>query len=118
MTSILLLSRENKSKGVNAHLVGIDATGQDIGRTGPMRRNVRSGSDMRQTVGNWFQAQRRDHCYTDVTWQHLPFSFTKMSSTFTLATPANVGVCWAHALDAGCCWSRVVVVAGGGGPWC
>ncbi|KAG2150746.1 uncharacterized protein EDB93DRAFT_1103445 [Suillus bovinus] len=51
MTSILLLSRENKSKGVNTHLVGIDATGQDIGRTGAMRGNVGSGSDMCQTVG-------------------------------------------------------------------
>ncbi|KAG2144457.1 uncharacterized protein EDB93DRAFT_1105004 [Suillus bovinus] len=41
----------SKSKGVNAHLVGIDATGQDIGRTGPMRGNVGLGSDCRTRVG-------------------------------------------------------------------
>ncbi|KAG2144390.1 uncharacterized protein EDB93DRAFT_1104954 [Suillus bovinus] len=48
---ITLYTMLSKSKGVNAHLVGIDATGQDIGRTGAMRGNVGSGSDMRWTVG-------------------------------------------------------------------
>lgn len=48
---ITLYTMLSKSKGVNAHLVGIDATGQDIGRTGPMHGNVGSGSDMHQTVG-------------------------------------------------------------------
>ncbi|KAG2158742.1 uncharacterized protein EDB93DRAFT_1100370 [Suillus bovinus] len=68
MTSILLLSEENdyveirsaigesssnisaSQKRVNVHLVGIDATGQDIWRTGLMRGNVGLGSDMRLTV--------------------------------------------------------------------